>query len=106
MRDTEFFIIVHADHKLESLQPYPIEHYRRKQGAESLNAIELSTYRSINRSMVWIGVAASHFGSFASSYLQQKLPNVTVCDIVAQAHMLRELKKKLDKQLLLRVPLI
>ena len=92
-QDTDFIISIHADDKLEALQPYPIDRYRRKQMEEKLNAIELTSFRSLNSSISWIGVAASPFCSFASSYLQQKLPDTTVSDLVAQLNITRELKK-------------
>jgi len=86
-------IMLNADNKLECLSPYPLDNIRRKQIESEVNPIELTAFRSVNTSLSWVGTAMSPFCSFASSYMQQKLPNVTVQDLVTQANLLAQLKK-------------
>lgn len=86
-------ITVSCDERLMSIEPYPITRLRRKQIDEPLNEIELASFRSLNGMLGWIGITASPFCAFASSHLQQKLPNAQVRTLVAQTNMLRQLKK-------------
>jgi len=89
----DYTFTIHADEKINACEPYPLDRTRRKQIDENANPVELSAYRSINGIIGWIGAAASPFCSFASSYLQQRLPNVKVRDIITQINMLRQLKR-------------
>lgn len=66
---------------------------RRKQIDDPLNPIELSAFRSLNGSLGWMGVTASPFCAFASSFLQQMTSNAQVRNIVAQENLLRKLKR-------------
>eukprot|EP00171_Calliarthron_tuberculosum_P022021 IDg22021t1 len=65
-QDEDFSIAVHADFN-----------------------ISISFSKWITR---WIGTAASPFCAFASSYLQQKVSNVKVRDLITQINMTRKLK--------------
>jgi len=89
----DFTISIDGDSKLDGIEGYPIDRNRRRQISEPVNAIEKSSYSSVNGSLVWIGIAASPFCAFTSSYLQQRAPKATVQDLVAQINMLKQLKK-------------
>lgn len=78
--------------KLNSIQYHPIERLRRKQIRDEANAIEKSTFRSCNGSIVWICASASPFCDLSSSHLQQKL-NALQMNIVEQIDHLKVLKK-------------
>jgi len=92
-QDDDMSITIHGDEKLNALQSYPLSRTRRKEVSDALSAIELKAFRSTNSSLGWLGIAASPFCSFYSSYLQQKGANPTVQDIIAQTNILRVLKK-------------
>lgn len=72
VQHVDYSIVVNADDKLEALESYPLDRFRRRQIEEPLNEIELSAIRSLNGSIGWIGIVASPFCSFYSSLLQQK----------------------------------
>jgi len=93
VQEEDSSITIHAEDKLDAVEAYSIDRNRRKQIDELVNSIELSAYRSVNGQIGWIGAAASPFCSFASSYLQQRLPDVKVRDLVTQINMLKLLKK-------------
>lgn len=52
------------------------------------------SFRSINESIGWFGVAASSLCAFASSPLQQHLVNTSVHDFIVQINFLKALKRK------------
>ena len=89
----DYVITIHADDKLESMQPFPLTRLRRKEIDDALNDVELSAFRSLNSSIGWMGIAASPFCALTASYLQQKGPHPTVRDLVTQTNMLRTLKR-------------
>lgn len=47
----------------------------------------------VNSSVGWLGISASPFCSFYSSYLQQKLPSAKVSTLIPQSNAMRTLKK-------------
>lgn len=55
--------------------------------------MEKSVFASANSSLGWIGTAASTFCSFYASYLQQKAPDLKVCNLIEQVNVLRKLKR-------------
>lgn len=89
----DFAITIDGDEKLYSYEGYPISHLRRKDVGEGLSAIEIKGFGSINTSIGCLGIAASPFCAFYSSYLQQKNSDPTVHDLIAQINVLRLLKK-------------
>ena len=93
IQDEDFNITINGDSKINNLSPFNILRYRRKETNKDLNAIELSSFRSINTSLGWIGQAVSPFCSFYSSYLQQKLPSPIVSDLISQINILKHLQK-------------
>lgn len=92
-------ITMHGDEKVEEIEPYPITRQRRKEINSVLTSFEMSSFRSVNGSLGWLGVAASPFYSFASSHLQQRSSNTTVNDLITQINLVRSLKKKSTKVL-------
>lgn len=86
-------ITIQADEKISSLECYPITRQRRKESSILLNELEMSSFRSINSSIGWLGTAASPFCAFYASHLQQKVPNTTVHDLISQINSVRLLKK-------------
>lgn len=93
VQDDTMEIFVHADDKLDALTCFPIDRHRRKDLEELLNPVELSSFRSVNSSLVWLGIASSPFCALYASYLQQKAPNARVKDLIAQINSIRLLKK-------------
>jgi len=93
IQDDTMEISVHADDKLDSLNCFPIDRHRRKDIDELLNPVELGAFRSVNSSLVWLGIASSPFCSLYASYLQQKAPNARVQDLITQINSVRLLKK-------------
>ena len=89
----DFTISVHADDKLNAIECYPIDRNRRKQNDSILNSIEERSFRSVNSSLGWIGTVSSLFCSFYASYLQQKVPETTIHDLITQINAVRHLKK-------------
>lgn len=92
-QDEDFTVTLHGDLKLQALEGYPIDRNRRKEIDDQLNAIERSSFRSINSSIGWLGTNASPFCAFYASFMQQKEPNPQVRDIISQINILRQLKK-------------
>ena len=92
-QDESLDITVHADHKLEALDAFPISRPRRKDMQEALNAMEKKSFNSVNSSLRWLGIAASPLCAFYASYLQQCAPSATLSDLVVQINTLRALKK-------------
>ena len=93
IRDTNFTTRIHGDSKLESLSGIPIDRRRRKQITETLNAVELKAFRSINSTTGWLSTNAWLLCSFYSSRLQQRAPHPTVQDLIYQINELKILKK-------------
>jgi len=92
-QEEDLSISVDADAKLNSIEPYPITRYRRKEVGVDASAIEVSAFRSTNGQLGWIGTAASPLCAHASSSLQQKVPNMKVKAIVDQINYVKTLKK-------------
>jgi len=92
-QDTDMSISVDADEKLNSYECYPISRLRRKEVESNLTALEMKSFSSVNSSLGWLGIAASPFCAFYSSYLQQQSSNPTVYNLIAQINSLRLLKK-------------
>ena len=92
-KDENFDIIVHADQKLDELEGFPLSRIRRKDGNARLSTLEQKAFNSLNSSLGWFGIASSPLCSFYSSYLQQRDPIATVCDLIFQINTLRLLKK-------------
>ena len=86
-------ITVTCDEKVNTLEPYPISKTRRKQTSDKLNDVEKHEFMSINSSLGWLGIAASPFCALYASYMQQRLPNATVEELLSQSRHLRNLQK-------------
>lgn len=84
---------IHGDDKLSKLIDPTLSRLRRKEVKDPLNEMELAQFRSLNSQLSWLGTAASPLCAFTSSHLQQRMPNATVADAVAQQQMLRSLKR-------------
>lgn len=69
---------INAGDKLEVLAPYPLNRLRRREIDSRLTAIEKLAFLSSNSSLGWLGIAASPFWAFYSSYLPRKLPGANV----------------------------
>ena len=91
-QDTDMFVTVSSDKKLDDLTEICIDRTRRKQSHQRINEIEQSHYNSINGKLCWSGVISSPFCAFAASYLQQKSPTATVQDLVLQNTLIRKVK--------------
>ena len=83
-QETNYSITIQADEKISSLECYPIFRERRRESSIPLNEIEKSSFRSVNSSIGWLGIAASPFCEFFASHLQQKVPHTTVRDLISQ----------------------
>ena len=92
-QETDYSITVQADDKLTRLECHSIDLNRRKQKDDVLNDLEFSSFRSVNSSIGWIGIAASTFCAFYASYLQQEVPDKKFSDLISQINALRLLKK-------------
>ena len=80
---------IHRDSRLESSSCFPIDRRRRKQVTETLNAVELKAFLSVNSSIGWLGTNASLLCSFYSSWLQQRAPHPTVQDLIYPINVLK-----------------
>lgn len=65
---------------------------RRREADKPLNALGKSTFASTNSALGWIGIAASPFCSFYSSYLQQNTPKTKVSHLAQQNRILKKLR--------------
>lgn len=92
-QDEGFNVNIDGNDKLEALEPYPLTRHSRRSQNDNLTALENSSFMSINSSLGWLGIPASQFGAFYSSFLQQQLPNVTVSSLTIQEKCLSHLKK-------------
>lgn len=93
IQEDDYTCSIHCDDKLNALESYPLTRIRRRHGEEKLNNIELSAFKSLNSSISWIGTTASPLCAFYSSYLQQRLPNCTLHDLISQSNALSLLKR-------------
>lgn len=84
---------INVDGKLSALETYPITRLRRREYELQLSAMEKSAFMSLTSLIGWLGIAASPFFAFYSSYLQQKLPAATVSVLSVQSNSLTILKK-------------
>lgn len=92
-QESDYTIKIHADEKIDDNSCYPISRQRWKEENDASNAVEADSFRSMNSSIGWLGIAASPFSSFCASYLQQKVPSTNVSDLIAQISSLRLLQK-------------
>lgn len=89
----DFNISIDGDQKISALEAYCPSRNRRKEIGNKLNDIELGSFRSVNSSIGWLGIAASPFCAFYASYLQQKAPKPKVEDLILQINSVKLLKK-------------
>lgn len=89
----EYSCSIDGDDKLNVLEPYLLSRVRRKQTESRLTMVERSAFMSLNSSLGWLGISASPFCSFCSSYLQQKLTDGLVSALISQTNALRSLKR-------------
>lgn len=75
---------IHVDEQFNAFECLPLSRIRRGQRYLSLNAIENSFFKSVNSPLGCHGIAASPLCAFYASYLQQKLPTLTVSSITSQ----------------------
>lgn len=59
MQYEELPVVIHAEDKLNALEPYPVSRTRRCQIDETMNRIELNAYMSLNTSLGWLDVTVS-----------------------------------------------
>ena len=93
IQETDMSVIIHGDEKLDAINCFPIDRDRRKQLEESLNAVELRSFRSVNSSIGWLGTNESLFCASYSSWLQQKTSALLVKHLIDQINALKLLKK-------------
>lgn len=93
IQDEDCTMTIHADDKLQALEPYPISRPRRCQLDDVMNEIEVKSFMSINTSIAWLGITASPYFSFFSSYLQQKMSQRHVGALISQFLALKKMKK-------------
>ena len=67
-----------GDDKIYALEPFPLSRTSRRMKDYPMNAMEWSTFMSINSYFSWLGINSSPLCSFYSRYLQQQLPANTV----------------------------
>lgn len=92
-QDSDHNIKIHADEKIDGTSSYPFLRQRREEGHVDLNAVEAGSFRSVNSSIEWLGIAASPFCAFYARYLQQKVPSTNKSDLITQITSLRLLRK-------------
>ena len=68
-----FSCVIHADDKLNSYEPYPIDRNRRKMQEDDLNELELRNFRSINSSIGWRVISASPLCAFSPFIYSRKV---------------------------------
>lgn len=85
-------IAKNADDKLSAIGECPVSRLRRKESVHRINAIEKSTFASINDFIGWIGTTTSPICAFYASYLQQKAPETQVHHLVKQTTITHHLK--------------
>lgn len=93
IQESDWSVTIHADDKLQSLEPYPISRTRRRQIDDQMNDIEKKAFMSINASIGWLGITTSPLCSFYASHLQQKIREKRVSALLSQFSALRTLKK-------------
>lgn len=93
VKNENYSISIHADDKLNQLEPYPISRSRRRELSEKMNDIEKKAFMSINESIGWLLSNVSILCSFYSSHLQQKNSKYHVSALISQFSALRTLKK-------------
>lgn len=81
-QDNDYSMCIQDDEQLTDQNCYPLSKQQRKQGNEPFIAIETSSFRPVNSSLGWTGVAASSFCSFYTCFLRQKAPSATVYDLI------------------------
>ena len=59
IQDTDYSVSIHADDKLNAIEPYPISRTRRRQIDDQMNDIEKKAFMSINASSGWLGITVS-----------------------------------------------
>ena len=62
----DFTSTIDGDQKLQAIEPYPLSRVRCRQCDEVMNAIERSSFMSINASIGWLGITA--FSSLCISF--------------------------------------
>lgn len=92
VQNEDYTCEINADDKLHALEPYPLTRLRRREIDAELNAVEKSAFMSLNASIGWLGISASPFCSFYSSFLQQMMPSAKVPVLAAQANAIKILK--------------
>lgn len=96
--DTTDSIIQHDDYsvtidrndKLDALETHPITETLRHELECSLDAVEVKTSASINRSIGRLVIAASPFCSLFFSMFQKIAPTNTIADLCLQATRLKK----------------
>lgn len=80
-------INVEGDDKLSAIGIFPIETFpitcfRRRQGIEPLNCLEISTFRLMNSLVGWLGVNTSPLCAHLNSCMQQLAPSDTIKTLI------------------------
>lgn len=84
---------IHADDKLQFQKPFPASLTRRRQVNDSMSDIEMKSSMSTKTFTVLLGVAVLLLCFIYSFYLQQKMNESHVSDLVDQFWFLRTLIK-------------
>lgn len=79
-------------HKAE-LELFSISPPRRKQVGERLSQVEIRSVRRVAGKIGYLGTCVSPFAAFASSYLQQCLPRMTVAGLKMANGIIREVMR-------------
>lgn len=84
VQEDDFTCSINGDEKLKALEQCPIPRVRKLELESELTAAERSAFMSLNSSLGWLGIAASPFCAFYSSYMQKMLPSANVPVLPAQ----------------------
>lgn len=93
IQESDWSVSIHADDKLNALEPYLISRTRRRQIVEQINDIEKKSFVSINASIRWLGITTSPLCSLYASHIQKKLKEKRISSLISQYFILRTLAK-------------
>lgn len=73
IQEENISVTIHADDKLQAMEPYPMTRIRRLQIGEVMDDTEKRSFMSITASLGWLGITVSLLCPYYSSYLQQSI---------------------------------
>lgn len=92
IQNNDITIQMHADEKIELIEAFPSDRHLRKMTEDTLNPIELHSFRSANSSIRCTRIAASPLCSLYDSLLQQKAHAPIVHDLVFKFNLVKLLQ--------------